>query len=396
MQDFDAAAPETFDSTHALHRDLRARCPVAHTDALGGFWALTKHKDIEAVLADPATYVTSVQNVVPKVAFSGRRPPLHLDPPEHTPYRAALNPLLTADKVSALEPVIRSIARALLQPMVARGHGDICEDYASHLSVRVFGEWMQLPADQVDVLKKAGQAFVMAVRSANPDSMKSTSLALYDMARALIALRKAHPLDPQTDPTTALLATRVNGEALSDEMVVGCVRQVLVVGIVAPTVFLGSVAVHLSRHPELQQTLRENPQQIAAATEEFLRLYTPYRGFARTAKQDVTINGRDIAKDEAIALVFASANRDEAVFHNPDEFILNRPNIKDHMAFGRGAHFCAGTHLARLELRIAIEELLQATSRFEVNGPVLPAPYPEIGTLSVPLKLINNTEAHDL
>ncbi|OYU41713.1 MAG: cytochrome, partial [Burkholderiales bacterium PBB4] len=92
MQDFDAAAPETFDSPHGLHRDLRARCPVAHTDALGGFWALTKHKDIEAVLADPATYVTSVQNVVPKVAFSGRRPPLHLDPPEHTPYRAALNP----------------------------------------------------------------------------------------------------------------------------------------------------------------------------------------------------------------------------------------------------------------------------------------------------------------
>jgi cytochrome P450 len=377
MQDFDAAAPETFDSPHALHRDLRARCPVAHTDALGGFWALTKHKDIEAVLADPATYVTSVQNVVPKVAFSGRRPPLHLDPPEHTPYRAALNPLLTADKVAVLEPVIRNIARGLLQPMVQRGQG------------------MKLPTDQVDVLKKAGQAFVMAVRSANPDSMKSTSLALYDMARALIALRKAHPLDPQTDPTTALLATRVNGEALSDDMVVGCVRQVLVVGIVAPTVFLGSVAVHLSRHPELQQQLRSHPEQIAAATEEFLRLYTPYRGFARTPKRDVTLNGRNIAKDEAIALVFASANRDEAVFDNPDEFILNRPNIKDHMAFGRGAHFCAGTHLARLELRIAIEELLKATRHFEVNGPVLPAPYPEIGTLSVPLKLINHQAPHD-
>lgn len=388
MQDFDAAAPETFDSVHTLHADLRARCPVAHTDALGGFWALTRYGDVAAVLGDPGTYVTSVQNVVPRVAFTGRRPPLHLDPPEHTPYRVALNPLLTAEKVAPLEPVIRQVARGLLQPMVARGHGDICEDYASHLAVQVFGHWMKLPEAQVDVLKQAGQAFVMAVRSANPDSMKSTSLALYGMARELIAQRKAQPLDPQTDPTSALLATRINGEPLADEMVVGCVRQVLVVGIVAPTVFLGSVAVHLSRHRELQQELRSHPEKIAAATEEFLRLYTPYRGFARTARRDVMLQGRSIKKDEAIALVYASANRDEAVFENPDEFMLDRPNLNEHLAFGRGAHYCAGTHLARLELRIAIEELLAATKSFKVNGLVLPAPYPEVGTLSVPLELM--------
>lgn len=97
--------------------------------------------------------------------------------------------------------------------------------------------------------------------------------------------------------------------------------------------------------------------------------------------------GRAIAKDEAIALVYASANRDETVFENPDEFILGRPNIKDHIAFGRGAHHCAGAALARLELRVALEVLLERTSHFEVNGPVRPAPYPEIGTLSAPLKL---------
>jgi cytochrome P450 len=388
MQDFDAAAPEDFDSAHTLYADLRSRCPVAHTNALGGFWALTRHADVAAVLSDPSTYVTSVQNVIPKVAFTGRRPPLHLDPPEHTPYRAALNPLLTAERVAPLEPVMRQIARELLQPLVAQGHGDICEDYASHLAVRVFGQWMSLPKDQVDVLRNAGQAFVMAVRSANPDSMKSTSLALYAMARELVALRKAHPQDVSTDPTSALLATRVNGEPLSDDMVVGCVRQVLVVGIVAPTVFLGSVVVHLTRHPELQQLLRDNPARVGAATEEFLRLYTPYRGFARTANHDVVLGGRAIAKDEAIALVFASANRDEAVFDHPEQFVWDRPNLKDHMAFGRGAHYCAGASLARLQLRVAIEELLAATRSLALAGPVLPAPYPEIGTLSVPCTLV--------
>ena len=389
MQDFDAAAAETFDSAHALHTRLRRECPVARSEALGGFWAFTTYQDVTEALARPDLYITSVQNVVPKVAFTGRRPPLHLDPPEHTPYRAALNPLLSQEKVALLEPDIRAICEELLAPLLARGQADICEDYASHLAVRVFARWMRLPPPMVDVLKRAGQAFVMAVRANLPEAMKGTSLALYEMARELIALRKSDPLDPAIDPTSALLHARDGaGQPFPDAMVIGTVRQVLVVGIVAPTVFLGSVCVHLSRHPQLQQQLRANPTLMPAALEEFLRLYTPYRGFARTATREVLVRGRSIRKDEAIALVYASANRDEAVFDKPDEFILNRANIKDHIAFGRGAHHCAGAALARLELRVALEVLLARTSHFEVDGEVRPAPYPEIGTLSAPLRLV--------
>lgn len=388
MQDFDASARESFDSLHALHADMRARCPVARTEALGGFWALFRHADILSALQQPSRYITSVQNVVPKVAFTGRRPPLHLDPPEHTPYRAALNPLLSAEKVARLEPAIHQICSELMQPLVKRGHTDICEDYASHLAVRVFGHWMQLPPAMVQVLREAGQAFVMAVRSAQPDAMKRTSLALYEMARELIALRQREPLDPEFDPTSALLAARdTAGEPFPAEMVVGTVRQVLVVGIVAPTVFLGSVCVHLSRHPELQQQLRQDPSLLPAATEEFLRLYTPYRGFARTSTTDVELHGRRIKATEPIALVYASANRDEAVFERGDEFILHRPNLSQHMAFGHGAHYCAGAALARLEMRVALQVLLEQTLSFSLAGEPEPAPYPEAGTLSVPLYL---------
>ena len=100
-EDFDALAPETFDSPHEVYAGLRARCPVAHSNSWGGFWALMSYADVHGVLSDSETYITSVQNVVPKIAFTGRRPPLHLDPPEHTPYRAAIAPLLTAAKVAA-------------------------------------------------------------------------------------------------------------------------------------------------------------------------------------------------------------------------------------------------------------------------------------------------------
>ena len=385
-QDFDPSLPEDFDSAHQAFAQLRQRCPVAHTQELGGFWALTRYDDVKRAASDPATFVTSVQNVIPKVAFTGRRPPLHLDPPEHTPYRRTLNPLLVKDRAEALEPVARGYARALLKPLVAAGGGDICGEYASYLPVQVFGEWMRVPPHWVEPLHQSGRAFILAVNMNDPAAMKVTSLKLYDMARELIALRKADPQDPDIDPTSAMLAGRYQGEPLPEELVVGMVRQVLVVGIVAPTVMMGSIAVHLSRDPALQAMLRAQPDRVPAALEEFLRLYTPYRGFARTAVQDVEFGGRTIPSGEAIALVYASANRDDAVFPNGSDFIMDRPNIADHLAFGRGPHNSPGVHLGRMELRVMLEELLAATASFELAGHIEPARWPEIGAISVPLR----------
>lgn len=384
--DFDPRVPETFDSAHAEYAELRARCPVARSDAYGGFWALTRYDDVVRALADPSTFVTSVQNVVPKVAFTGRRPPLHLDPPEHTPYRAALNPLLTPERVALLEPVVRRHAVSLLTPMIASGRADICDAFGGHLPVRVFSHWMNLPPHLEASLATAGPAFIRAVQSAQDAVMRETSLALYDMARQLIELRKQSRLNPETDPTSALLAARRDGQPLPDDMIVGMVRQVLVVGIVAPMVMVGAMSVHLARHPELQKQLRADRSLVPAAVEEFLRLYTPYRGFARTATQDVEFRGRTIAKDEPIALVYASANRDEDVFPDPASFRLDRGNLREHLAFGRGPHYCAGAALARLELQVALDELLRLTRHFELDGEIVMTPFPEIGPWCVPLR----------
>ena len=173
---------------------------------------------------------------------------------------------------------------------------------------------------------------------------------------------------------------------MPDDLIVGTVRQVLVVGMIAPMVLVGSIAVHLSRDQALQDELRRQPQLIPAAIEEFLRLYTPYRGFARTAVCDVEFGGRTIPAGEPIALVYASANRDEAVFPEGGTFRLHRPNLGDHLAFGRGPHNCPGASLGRLELRVSLEELLARTTRFEIAGEIVPTRFPEIGALSVPLR----------
>lgn len=384
--DFNPLLPETFDSANAEYAELRTHCPVAHSDTWDGFWALMKHDDVAAAAADFGTFITSKQNVIPKVAFTGRRPPLHLDPPEHTAYRRALAPLLAQKRIERLAPKMREICRDLMAKMTARGAGDVCADYSAHMPIAVFAHWMNLPADSVAALTEVGRRYNIAVQSNDVEATKESSLLLYEMARGVVAARRADPLPIDEDATSALLAVRVDGEALPDEMIVGTIRQVLVVGLIAPTVVIGSIAVHLGRDRPLQDRLRAEPTLIPAAIDEFLRLYTPYRGFARTAVRDVTIRGRTIPAGEPIALVYASANRDADVFEDPDSFRIDRPNMKDSLAFGRGPHMCVGAALGRLELEIALEELLAGAPGFTLAGEPKPTRFPEIGALSVPVR----------
>jgi cytochrome P450 len=381
MSDFDPLAPETFETFHADFARLRRECPVAHSDAYNGFWALTCYDDVVAALRDPR-FTTTVQNVVPKLAFTGRRPPLHLDPPEHTPYRAALNPYFTAEKMARLEPRLREIVAGLLQPMVDAGGGDMCEDFSYRLPGYVFAEFFNLTPELGLRIREASRDFNVAVQDFVEADVKRTSMALYDIAREIIALRKAEPLDPADDPASGLLAT-----GLPEDMLLGTIRQFIVVGMIAPSVFVGSMAIHLAQNPDVQAQLRGDPSLIPAAVDEYLRLLTPYRGFARTAKEDVVIRGRTIPKDEPIALVFASANRDEDVFPEPDRFVLSRPNVKQHVAFGMGPHRCAGAPLGTLMLRLTLEELLGRTREIEVVGEPRMTRWPEWGTLSVPVRL---------
>lgn len=387
-EEYDPHAHEDFDTPHTVFAELRARCPVAHSDAFGGFWIATRHADIRAMLDDPIEFTTTVRNVVPGASATGRRPPLHLDPPEHTPYRKAIDRALSASRVAAIEPVISGHVDQLLNDFLSAGGGDFVEAFGSPLPALVFADWFQLNPEQTELLWRTAQDFVKAWEAFDVATVAKTSETLYDLARTLIAARRIAPLDSTLDPVSSLLEARdADGQPLPDEMLVGCVRQILVVGLVAPPVFLGSVAVHLSRDPALQAQLRADPALIPAATEEFLRLYTPYRGFARTTRSGATIGGRTILPGEPIALAYASANRDEAVFEAPDEFRLHRPNIYEHLAFGRGPHRCAGMSMARVEFQIAIRGLLQMTRSITLSGDVRMSGMPEVGPVYVPLKV---------
>jgi cytochrome P450 len=385
--DFDPQGPETFDSAHAQFRELRSKCPVARSQEFGGFWAVLGYPELLEVITDIDRFTTSKQNAIPKFAFTGVRPPLHLDPPEHMAYRRVINKFFTPPKMRAMEPRVRSGVRELLDPLVARGEANMALEYAQKLPAHVFADFFNLTVELSTEIKQVSGTYVDAIQVLDHETVKRLSGRLYEIAQLIIDERADGSYSPEEDLTAALIATEYEGGPLPDAMVLGCVRQLIVTGMVAPSVFIGNMFVHLARDPELQEFLRANPAKIPAAVEEFLRLYNPYRGMARTARQDTVVGGQEILQDDPIALVYTAANRDPRVFEDPDTFILDRDNIKDHISFGRGTHSCPGAPLARIMLIATLEEAL-SRAEFRLTGDPGMAKWAEWGTNFVPLEFI--------
>ena len=386
--DFDPHVEETFDSPHVEYRRMRDECPVAWSSAHGGFWALTRYDDIVAAVTDNDRFITSKINVIPNMSLGKRRPPLGKDPPEHTPFRRALDRTLRGARIAALEPVLRAHAARELQRMIDAGRGDISSDFATIYPAWIEVEWLNLTPDHAPLLAEVARLYNIAWRNESMEDVARTSGQLYDVAAAVVEDRKHNPRPIETDPASALLAEETEDGPIPDEYVVATIRQVLVVGLMAPPPLFGAIVIHLIRHPDLQQYLRDNPERIPAAVEEFIRLYSPYRGFARTTTCPVEMHGRTIPEGDPVTMVYASANRDERVFDDPDTFRFDRENIRQHLGFGKGAHQCAGSGLVRLEMRIFLEELLARTKGMELDGELEMTRLPELGPLSTPVRFI--------
>ena len=381
--DFDPLAEEFARDPHAVWARLRADCPVAR-GARWDFWALTRYDDVIAASSRPGDFTSSLGIVVPKNPVSGRRAPLHFDPPEHPRYRRPLNAVFAEERLPTLEPGIRGLAAELLEPFVATGGGEFVAAVSSPFAGLVFADILHLPRDYARELNASGERFEHAQARFDEASAERENQHLYAECRKLVAGRKREPLDPREDIVSALLEVRIEGEPLDDEFVAGSLRQLLVAAHVAPTALLASAVDHLARDAALQRRLRTKPGLIPAAVEELLRLYAPNQGFARTATRDLEIRGRRIRSGEMAALVLPSANRDPEVFVDPEEFVLERsPN--PHLAFGHGPHKCAGVAVARAELRIALEELLARTSSFERAGEPQMLGWPVYGPETLPL-----------
>lgn len=384
--DFDPFDPAFVADPFPTYAELRGRCPVARGGRWGGFWALTTYDGVVAASTDARTFSSADSIVVPRNPVAGRRAPLHYDPPEHTAYRRALNPPFREEAVARMAPTIRAVAADLLEPLLAAGRGDLCAEFASPLTSIVLARWLGVGDDDAREINRSSERFERAQIDGDAATAEAESQLLYDHARRLVTARRADPRDPATDLVSGLLSTPVNGAVPSDEAVAGTVRILWIAGHVAPTAALASAIRHLAGDTALQDRLRADRALVPAAAEELLRLYTPNQGFARTATRDVDLGGRHVRRGEQVALTLTAANRDPAVFTSPDEVNLDRSPNK-HLAFGHGVHKCPGAPLARLELTIALTELLTRTRAFTPDGPVSWLRWPIYGPAALPLHL---------
>ncbi|UPO76245.1 cytochrome P450 [Arthrobacter sp. Helios] len=379
---------ESFGSAHRDYAELRRNNPFPWSEDFGGFWSATTYEDIVRITQDDALFITSVQNVVPHVPRSSRRPPLHFDPPEHTAYRLAIDPVLRRSVVRGHEEFFRSSAEELVTALLRKSNADGVRDFAAPFVMDCFAAFLSVPPALTRRIREIGVRYSFAIQDMDEDIISECSTELYRIAEQVYRDRLEAGAGPSRDLVASLHEAAANPDNhITEQTAIATIRQMIVAGMGAPQAVLGSCLVHLAQDQALQQHLREHPEDLPAAIEEFLRLHAPYRVFSRTPREDTEVHGRIVRVGEPIALIFPAGNRDAAVFPNPDDFILRRPN-NSHLAFGRGAHKCPAATMGRMELLIGLQVILEQTVSFELSGDVEMMNWLEYGPRSVPLRLI--------
>jgi cytochrome P450 len=360
----------------AAYDDMRAHCPVARSDFLG--WSLFRHDDVCRVLADRGTFSNAVS--------ARLTVPNGMDPPEHTEFRRINDPYFAPEVMDAFEPACREIAVGLIAELPREGGTELMGDLAQVFALRVQSAFLGWPADLEEPLRRWTRRNHAATLSRDPEAIAEVAIEFDGYIRDLLAVRReAGPAAPD-DLTTRLLHERVMDRPMTDDELVSLLRNWTVGELSTIAASVGILAHFLAVHSDVQKQLRAGPALIPAANDEILRIHAPLISNRRVATREVEVGGRVVARGDRVTVFWASANRDEAVFGDPDEFRLDRdPSLN--LLYGAGIHVCPGAPLARLELRVLVEELLARTEDIGLAPGSVPirAAYPAGGFTSLPL-----------
>jgi cytochrome P450 len=370
--DFDHTDPQWVADPYPIWDELRARCPVAHSDRYGGTWLPVRHEDVSAVAYD-TEHFTSRSVVVSEVrpgpddlpAPIGLAPPITSDPPFHALARRLLLPAFSPKRIEALEPFTRALCAELLDATAGRGEIDAAIDYAQHIPLRVIVRMLGFPQEDADVFRRFIRMVLEDVdQSAEERQAQVDEGELEAYMDARIA---EHLADPQDDLTSFLLNAELDGNKLDPDHVRGTMVLLMIAGIDTTWSAIGASLWHLAQNAADRQRLVAEPDIMATAVEEFLRAYAPVT-MARLVAKDFDFHGHPMKEGEWLLLPFPAANRDPEFFPDADKVQIDRAENR-HAAFGLGIHRCIGSNLARMELRVALEEWMKRYPEFELADP---------------------------
>ncbi|MCZ4278494.1 cytochrome P450 [Rhodococcoides yunnanense] len=368
FEDFDIDAPEFNDHFTDVLDELVAKCPVAHSTVGEGYHVINRYEDVKAAGQDWQTF-SSAKGFQPNRAEGvPYLYPEESDPPYHNSWRSALNPFFAPGPVSDMEDSIRADAKELIASFVNDGKAEFVSQFAAELPGRAFFKnLIGVPVEDLPMILKAMDDHIYGPVDQRAESL---GVALGYLGNYLSARKD----QPSTGDLIDVIAAGVerDGELCPWEDRVSILTD-LTLGGIATTTYVMSGAVHyLATHPEARKKLVDDPDLIPNAVEEFVRYFPPVVALGRSVTKDVEFAGYQFKKDDFVLLNYASASRDPAAIDDPQTVDIERDKIL-HTAFGVGVHRCIGSHLARLELRIVLEELLSAIPDFSVKEGTVPS-----------------------
>jgi cytochrome P450 len=383
--DYDIFDPNYIKDPFPVWDELRGECPVAHSDRWGGSWMPTRYEDLFKIAQDIEHYssrnvlvVNFEENPDLQIDIDPERlaqleenagagaPPITSDPPIHTWARALLLPKFSIKAVSEHEQFTRDVCNELIDGFIEDGRADSAADYAQQIPPRVIAHLLGIPREESKEFSGWVQGF-LEFGLTNADIRSTSAITIFSYLMDLIQKR-------QQDPGDDLLSYMLNAKGIEGAPdpipvphVLGTGFLLIVAGIDTTWSSIGSAFWHLAQNPRDRKYIIENPDKINTAIEELLRAYAPVT-MAREVTEDYEYNGCPMKENDKVIMNFPAANRDPEKFENPDQVQLDR-KINPHIAFGVGIHRCAGSNLARMEMKVAIQEWLKRIPDFKLEDP---------------------------
>lgn len=359
-------SPETSACPQPVYRRMLAGCPVARA-TIGGGPVIARYEDVTWALRHPEIFSSAMDL---QVALGTERPmiPQQIDPPAQTKYRKILDPRFSRKRMQELAPAVRADANALIDRFFDQGQCEFDRDFAIPLPCNAFLHLMGLPPGELDTLLRLKDGIIRPhmqtddmekVQQIRIDSGKE----IYAYFEDVIVKRRSQPKD---DLMTYLLNVELQEEKLSNNEILDICFLFLLAGLDTVTATLGCNIAYLAANPEQRRKLLEDSDLIEGAVEELLRWETPVTGVPRVLKQDVTLHGLEMKEGELVTLLLGASNTDDEEFGNAEDVDFGRERNR-HLAFGAGAHRCLGSHLARMELRVALEEWHRRIPEYEIK-----------------------------
>ncbi|MUL64528.1 hypothetical protein BOO86_08650 [Mycobacterium sp. CBMA 234] len=361
-ENFDFSDERVRQDRAAVYAELR-KGPPRWSEAYGGHWVVSRYADLKEMLGNPGVFISGEGTTIPPTGFPIKFPPNEADPPDHSKWRKLTARFFTSNAVTGLEASVRGIVREKLAAFIEKGQADLATELAQPIPAYVIADMMGFPREDAPWFAHISDELLVTAELKQEEANAAAALEFVTYLTKHLEDRKQNPKE---DLLTDLVNGTIDGRPLAIEEMLGVAFFFLIAGHETTVGGMTFLLWRLGLNPDTRARLIDDRTLIPKAIEELLRLDSPVLHLARTVAEDTVLGGAEMKAGDKVMVLYAAGNRDEEMFPDADVFDIDRPNAKRHVAFSSGIHLCQGAGLARMEMRVLLEEILDTIPDYEI------------------------------